>query len=143
VARPDPGAERGQAAHERPVPAHGRPRGHLGDTQAPQREEAPVRAGGPGGISGVVHWQSPPDGDHLYRFVLCGLRVLRALREVLDAPRGGRVDSRRHSQRPGGNVRGCRCQGTVTVLMMMWLFLAGHPASYDSLIIVECLTRPG
>jgi len=50
VARLDPGAECGQAAHERAAPAHGRPRGHLGDTQAPKREQAPVRAGRPGGI---------------------------------------------------------------------------------------------
>ena len=53
VARLDPGAECGQAAHERAAPAHCRPRGHLGDTQAPKREQAPVRAGRPGGISPV------------------------------------------------------------------------------------------
>ncbi len=82
VARPDSGPECGQAAQERAVPAHCRPCGHLGDTQAPQREEAPVRAGRPGGISGVVYWQSPLGGDHLYRFVLCSLRLLLALREV-------------------------------------------------------------
>jgi hypothetical protein len=29
------------------------------------------------------------------------------------------------------------------VLMMTWLFLAGYPASYDSLIIVACSTLPG
>jgi SRSO17 transposase len=44
-ARPDPGAECRQATHQRAAPAHCRPRGHLGDTQAPEREKAPVRAG--------------------------------------------------------------------------------------------------
>jgi hypothetical protein len=53
VARLDPGAECGQAAHERAAPAHCRPRGHLGDTQAPKREQAPVRAGRPGGSASV------------------------------------------------------------------------------------------
>ena len=82
IARPDPGAECGQATHERAAAAHRRPRGHLGDTQAPKREQAPIRAGRPGGVSGVVLWRSPRGSDHRYRFVLCGLRVLRALREV-------------------------------------------------------------
>jgi len=77
VARPDPGAECRQAAHQRAAPALCRPGGHLGDAQAPEREQVPVRAGGPGGISGVVHWQSPLGSDHRYRFVLCGLRALR------------------------------------------------------------------
>jgi hypothetical protein len=54
IARPDPGAERGQAAHERAAPARRRPRGHLGDTQALKREQASVWAGRPGGMSGVV-----------------------------------------------------------------------------------------
>ena len=48
------GEEGGQAAQERGASAHRRPRGHLGDTQAPKREEAPVRAGRRGGICGVV-----------------------------------------------------------------------------------------
>ena len=74
IARPDPGAERGQATHERAAPAHCRPRRHLRNTQAPKRKEAPVRAGRPGGISGVVHWRSPLDNDHRYRLVLCDLR---------------------------------------------------------------------
>ena len=78
IARPDPGTECGQADHERAASAHCRPRGHLRDTQALKREEAPVRAG----RSGVVRWQSPLGSDHRYRFVLCGLRLLRALCEV-------------------------------------------------------------
>jgi hypothetical protein len=47
--------------------------------------------------------------------------LLRAMREVQDAPRGGQVDSGRHGQRPGGNVRGCGFRGRVMVLVVMRL----------------------
>jgi len=50
---------------------------HLSASRRPSGQ-----AGRPGGLSGVVHRQSPRGSDHRYRFVLRGLRLLRVLREV-------------------------------------------------------------
>jgi len=62
VARLDPGAECGQAAHERAAPAHGRPRGHLG---IPRHLSASRRPSG----------QAGPEGSASVRSVLPGIRA--------------------------------------------------------------------
>jgi len=55
VARSEPGAERGQPVPERAPPAHRSPGDDLRQAQAPERQQAAIRAGRPGRRSVVVH----------------------------------------------------------------------------------------
>jgi hypothetical protein len=76
-------------------------------------------AGRPGGIFGVVHWQSPLDSSHLYQFVLLSCGCYGHCMRCRTRRAGGRLTADGTVSDQAVTQRASGCQGTVTVLMVM------------------------
>jgi hypothetical protein len=105
-----------------------------GDAQAPQREQAPVRASRPGGISGVVHWQSPLDSSHLYHSSFAVRGCYGHCVRFRTRHAGGRLTGDGTVSDQAVTQRAYGCQGTVTVLMVMQV-----SCQFCSAIVRTCL----